>query len=101
MDGTGSEVLVPSARSSPIPFTTEDEARACEDCHRPYCSNISSPYQPQAEKETLSSFAQNGRNNMCKWYKLYPWLTVCKERKKVFCFYGKYATHHGLLMFNK
>ena len=68
MDSTGSEVLAPSARSSPIScisFTTEDETRACEDCHRPCCSNISSPFQPQAEKETLSSFAQNGRNFMC------------------------------------
>jgi len=38
---------------------------------------------------------------MRKWYKLYPWLTVCEERKKVFCFYCKYATHHGLLTFRK
>ena len=32
MDSTGSEVLAPSTRSSPISFTPEDEARACEDC---------------------------------------------------------------------
>ena len=38
---------------------------------------------------------------MCKWYKVHPWLTVCEERKKAFCFYCKYATNHGLLTFSK
>jgi len=77
-------------------FISEDEARASEDCHGPCCNNMNSPFQPQAEKETL---AQIGRNFMCKWYKLHPWLTVCEER--VFRFYCKYATSHGLLTFSK
>ena len=47
---------------------------------------MNSPFQPQ-NKETLGSFAKGGRNFMCKWYKVHPWLTVCEKRKKAFCFY--------------
>ena len=103
MDCYESEMLfTPSARSSPaVPIEELDDSITVQDCHGTCCKvDMNSPFQPQ-DKETLGSFAKGGRNFMCKWYKVHPWLTVCEERKKAFCFYCKYATNHGLLTFSK
>ena len=104
-DCSESETLfTPSARSSPavpVPIEELDDSITVQDCHGTCCKvDMNSAFQPQ-DKETLGSFAKGGRNFMCKWYKVHPWLTVCEERKKAFCFYCKYATNHGLLTFSK
>lgn len=91
--------------------TTQDETEAQiqenspheeseSECLSSCCTDIAiKPYQP-TNKVILSSMAINGRNFMEKWFKLYPWLTVCITRKKVFCFFCKYAEKKGLITFN-
>lgn len=32
--------------------------------------------------------------------KKYPWLTICTTKKKVYCFYCRYADNPGMLMFS-
>ena len=85
-DCSESETLfTPSARSSlavPVPIEELDDSITVQDCHGTCCKvDMNSAFQPQ-DKETLGSFAKGGRNFMCKWYKVHPWLTVCEERKK-------------------
>jgi len=88
-DCSTSETLTTlSARSSPVPVPVEelDNSVTEQDCDRACCKvDRNFPFQPQ-DKETLNSFAKGGRNFMCKWYKLHPWLTACESRKKAFCF---------------
>ena len=101
-------LFTPSTSSPAIPVPIEaarieetDDSTNEQDCHGTCCKvDMNSPFQPQS-KETIGSFAKGGRNFMCKWYKLHPWLTVCEERKKAFCFYCKNATNHGLLTFSR
>ncbi len=56
----------------------------------PRCTDITKPHQP-TNKVVLSSMAKNGRNFIGKWYKTYPWLTLCTMRNKAFCFFCKKA----------
>ena len=35
------------------------------------------------------------------WFQLYPWLTLCKTKKKVYCIYCRSAAKHDLLSFSK
>ena len=83
-----SETLFTSrARSSPAVPEELDDSVTVQDCHGTCCKvDMNSPFQPQ-NKETLDSFAKGGRNFMCKWYKVHPWLTVCEERKKPSAFF--------------
>ena len=75
-------LFIPSARSSPavpVPIEELDDSITVQDCHGTCCKvDMNSPFQPK-DKETLGSFAKGGRNFMCKWYKVHPWLIVCKE----------------------
>ena len=68
-------------RSSPaVPVHIEemDDLLTVQDCHGTFCKvDMNSNFQPQS-KETIRSFAKGGKNFMCKWYKLHPWLTVCE-----------------------
>ena len=64
-----------------------------------YVVQMTKPYQP-TNKTILSSMARNGRNFIEKWFKIYPWLTVCTTRKKVFCFFCKNAERKGLMTFS-
>ena len=75
-------LFTPSTRSSPaIPEELDDSITVQDiDCHRTcHKADMNSPFQPQ-DKETLGSFAKGGRNFMCKWYKVHPWLTFCEEK---------------------
>ena len=84
-------LFIPSTSSPAIPVPIEatrieemDDSITEQDCYGTCCKvNMNSPFQPQS-KETIGSFAKGGRNLMCKWYKLHPWLTACKERKNTF-----------------
>ena len=71
------------------------------ECQELCCSTSqSSPFQPH-EAHFLHSLTTGGRRFMHNWYKIYPWLSICKTRKRAFCFYCKYATTHNMLTFSK
>ena len=85
MDCSTSEML---ARRSPFPVLIEELDESVQDCLGICCKvDMNSPFQPQ-DKEVLSSFTKGGRNFMCKWYKIHPWLTVKKEKKPSACIVG-------------
>lgn len=73
---------------------------ADEVCQSSCCSNIKEPYQPKNTK-ILHCLARCKRSFMSNWYKTYPWLSVCITKKKVFCFYCRYAQKQMLLNFSK
>ena len=50
-------------------------------------------------KAVLACMSNNGRHFMDKWFKTYPWLSICVTRKKVFCFHCRNAESKGLLTF--
>ena len=62
------------------------------------CSTADEAFQP-TDKPTLSGLSSKQRNFQSKWYKDYPWLSVCATYKKVFCLYCRYGSNHGLLSF--
>ena len=64
------------------------------------CSSNLKPYQPSSQN-VLKTLARGGRNFTSRWFKQYPWLTVCKTTKKVYCFYCRYISNLGLLTFSK
>ena len=70
---------------------------ASDDCQEMCCiiDQNSKPFQP-TDAVTINSLAESGRKFMSKWYQSYQWLTVCKHRKKLFCFYCRYAVRHNV-----
>ncbi len=70
------------------------------ECVAQCCINNEEAFQP-VDKQTLSGLSFNQRNFQSKWYKDYPWLSVCATVKKVFCLYCRYGSSHGLLAFSK
>jgi len=79
--------------------TSDDE---CDDCQEICCrvEQNSQPFQPR-DAATINALGDGGRNFMPKWYNSYQWLTVCKSRKRVFCFYCRYAVKQNMLTFSK
>ncbi len=71
-----------SLKSAKDPLDTEVLVSQHE-CESLCCTN-DKPFQP-LDKSSLIKLAKKNRNFMTSWYKTYPWLTVCMERKKVFC----------------
>ena len=64
------------------------------------CCTSAKPFQP-LDKSILIKLATQNRNFMASWYKTYPWLTVCMERKSVFCYYCRKVEKQGMLTFSK
>lgn len=71
-----------------------------EICQSSCCSNVKEPYQPKDSK-MLCYLASCKRNFMPNWYQNYPWLSVCVTRRKVFCFYCRFAKKQNMLTFSK
>ena len=69
-------------------------------CKAACCASESECFQP-VDKDTLAPLTKNDRNFLPSWYRAYPWLAVCTTKKKVFCFYCRFAENHGLLAFSK
>ena len=51
-------------------------------CESLCCVDCIEPYQP-TNKAVLACMSNNGRHFMDKWFKTYPWLSICVTRKKV------------------
>lgn len=80
---------------------SQDESLFGPSCCTALCCyvDIHNAYQP-TDKKTLSSLTNRGRNFQPHWFKRFPWLSVCKTDKKVYCICCRYATH-GLISFSK
>lgn len=56
-------------------------------CQELCCSTSQSfSFQPN-NAHFLHSLTTCGRHFMHNWYKIYPWLSICKTRKRAFCIY--------------
>ena len=87
--------------AGPSTISLLDNESPAAECQELCCSTSqSNPFQPH-DAHTLHSLITGGRRFMHSWYKVYPWLSICKTRKRVFCFYCKYATTHNMLTFSK
>ena len=51
------------------------------ECKAQCCSTYTEVFQP-TDQATVSGLASKNRNFLPKWYKEFPWLTVCITRKK-------------------
>ena len=69
-------------------------------CSSQCCVHEERAFQPN-DKPTLQLLHSKNRNFQLSWYKQFPWLSVCTNRKKVFCFYCQYAVKHNWLTFCK
>ena len=76
-----------TASSPVVEQDSEDVLNVCAG----HCSSDEKGYQP-VDRPTLDMIATEKRNFQPRWYKQFPWLTVCLTYKKVFCFYCRYAT---------
>ena len=56
--------------------------QSSQQCIAQCCSTDEEAFQP-IDKPTLSGLSFNQRNFQSKWYKDYPWLSVCTIYKKV------------------
>ena len=68
-------------------------------CESLCCVDCTEPYQP-TNKAVLAYMSNNGRQFIDKWFKTYPWLSICVIRKKVFCFHCRNAESNALLTFS-
>ena len=66
------------------------------------------PNQPTSTSVLNATMRIQGEGRMqqvqvvqAKWFSLYPWLTLCETRHKLFCFYCCNAVHKNLLTFSK
>ena len=53
-----------------------------------------------ANEEQSFQVSVKNRNCQSSWYKQYPCLSVCLQRKVVFCLYCRYAVKHNWLTFS-
>ena len=67
------------------------------DCN---CCREDKAIQP-TDKTMLSLFVRNIRKFLPSWYSSFPWITLCVERKKVFCVYCRFAKRHSCLLAKK
>ena len=51
-------------------------------CESLCCVDHTESYQP-TNKAVLACMSNNGRHFMDKWFKAYPWLSICVTRKKI------------------
>ena len=104
MPGTSSTVRdtsqqFPNAQVPEVPLpdmisssSSEDEGDAFQSptqsmgCNGICCNNITSPNQPQSCAYLSYSYREKNeirnRHFVTNWYKLFPWLHVCEQRKK-------------------
>ena len=83
---------------SPSVLQGSTSEQSSQQCSAQCCSTADEAFQP-TDKPTLSGLSSKQRNFQSKWYKDYPWLSVCATYKKVFCLYCRYGSNHGLLSF--
>ncbi len=101
----GSELLASSVKEAGVniemePTTIEDAVRQDDStCMSICCSDENKPYQPQ-EEGTLSLFVKKDRWFLPSWYFKYSWITLCTSKRKIFCFYCKFAHNHKVLSFS-
>ena len=76
--------------------TTPEDVGCSSQC----CTSEEKAFQPNGNI-ILKTLSMKQRNFQSSWYKQFPWLSVCTSRKKVFCFYCRYAARHKLLTFSK
>ena len=56
-------------------------------CESLCCVDHTEPYQP-TNKAVLACISNNGRHFMDKWFKTYPWLSICVTRKKSILYFA-------------
>ncbi len=78
-----------------MPMTSETSG-----CSSVCCSDETKAYHP-TDKFTLQALKTKGRSFQSSWFKQFPWISVCVNRKKVFCIYCKHAKKHELFTFSK
>ena len=61
------------------------DLQIASDCPAMCCSNMSEVYQPK-QMDVLKDLTKKGRNFMISWYAMYPWITLCLTKKKVFAY---------------
>ena len=64
------------------------------DCN---CCREDKAIQP-TNKTMLSLFVRNRCNVLPSWYCSFPWITLCAEKKKVFCVYYRFVKQHSCLL---
>ena len=64
------------------------------DCREVCCSNSDQAFQPQ-DNATLSAFVRKDRKFLTAWYAEHTWITLCISKRKVLCFYCRYAAKHN------
>ena len=79
-------------------LSTSFEAPCITGC----CDNLEAPNQPLDRAVLESTKQQIGNKNeyRCfnsKWYKEFPWIHLCNDSKKVFCYHCLLAYSKGLL----
>ena len=75
----------------PSTISLLDNETPAAECQELCCSiSQSGPFQPN-DAHTLHSLTTGGRHFMHSWYKVYPWISICKIRERAFCFYCKSA----------
>ncbi len=79
--------------------TSSNPQMSASECQSLCCLDNAKPYQPTS-KSILACMSNNGRHFMEKWFKSYPWLTICVTCKKAFCFHCRSAESKGLLTFS-
>ena len=81
-------------------------ATLIEKCDAECCSNVREPYQPEDERVLRGTRHQTGNKKEYrafnkKWYKQYPWLTLCTTRNSVFCYICRFSAETNQLALSK
>jgi hypothetical protein len=97
---SGSEELVDEETNEADSQIASETMDTTTGCSPQCCSSEEKAFQP-SDKPSIQLLSSKNRSFQSSWYKKFPWLSVCIQRKKVFCFYCRYAVKRNWLTFSK